>query len=180
MSREAFGYYKGTTCSWVDMMELDGSSSESEDTIEAPIGKQVIKSPKRGLEKEVTDHSEPKVKHVKITHVDSERFPRTRLNSEGTSNFSSSCSSLSSRNKELETDELTLQRRQKQIDYGKNTIGYDNYLKEIPKQMRRREHPKTPPKHLKFSRRAWEGLIKSWRIRLHAFDPSGAENDIEE
>ena len=33
----------------------------------------------------------------------------------------------------VETDHRKLSSRQKQIDYGKNTIGYTNYLAKIPK-----------------------------------------------
>lgn len=37
------------------------------------------------------------------------------------------------KNREFETDEGTLARRTKQIDYGKNTLGYDNYVNKVPK-----------------------------------------------
>ena len=73
---------------------------------------------------------------------------------------------------EYEMDEAVLERRQKQIDYGKNTLGYVNYTKMIPKDKRTADHPKTPPRHIKYSRRAFDGLIKAWRKQLHYFDPT--------
>lgn len=78
---------------------------------------------------------------------------------------------------ERETDALILARRQKQIDFGKNTIGYVKYLEQVPKHERRKRHPKTPPKNLKYTRRAWDGLIKNWRVKLHLWDPDRRHDD---
>lgn len=46
-----------------------------------------------------------------------------------------SCSGGSGKPKkvlEIEMDPEVLQRRQKQIDYGKNTVGYLNYTSQVP------------------------------------------------
>ena len=71
----------------------------------------------------------------------------------------------------METDMAVLKRRQKQIDYGKNTIGYQNYITLIPKEKRGKKDPHTPNKFGKFARRSFDSMIRVWRMKLHAYDP---------
>ncbi|KAH9113351.1 hypothetical protein AeMF1_012437 [Aphanomyces euteiches] len=74
-----------------------------------------------------------------------------------------------------ETDPHKLAQRQKQIDFGKNTIGYDRYIQEVPKHQRKPGiHPSTPDKHAVASKRAWDGRVQAWRRHLHKYDPQPA------
>lgn len=71
---------------------------------------------------------------------------------------------------EVEKDCVVLERREKQIEYGKNTLAYDKYTDAIPVNARRSHHPRTPKKHIKYSRRQWDGMVKAWKKNIATFD----------
>jgi len=64
-----------------------------------------------------------------------------------------------------------LESRQKQIDIGKNTPGYKNYIRLIKKEQRSYSEPQTPDKYQICSKRSWDGQIRVWRRLLHHYDP---------
>ncbi|KAK5578013.1 hypothetical protein RB653_002963 [Dictyostelium firmibasis] len=66
-----------------------------------------------------------------------------------------------------ETDPKRLAARQRQIDIGKMTAGYKNYIVLVPKSKRKPTDPKTPNKNQVCSKRSWDGQIKKWRRQLH-------------
>ena len=72
--------------------------------------------------------------------------------------------------REEEVDPDVLERRQKQIDYGKNTLAYKEYIAQVPKPDRRPyKLPNTRNKKKKHSRRQWDGSIKAWKLQLYAW-----------
>ncbi|CAH8456673.1 unnamed protein product [Schistosoma turkestanicum] len=77
---------------------------------------------------------------------------------------------------ELERRQMELLRRQKDIDMGKVTERYAEYVLSIPKPERQKYHPRTPNKFRKVSRRAWDGMIRKWRKHLHNFDDLNFED----
>ncbi|KAI9188941.1 hypothetical protein H9P43_000363 [Blastocladiella emersonii ATCC 22665] len=71
--------------------------------------------------------------------------------------------------------EHRLAQRQKQLDYGKNTLGYQNYLAAVPKEQRLHHHPRTPDKYQNCSSRSWMGQLRQWRRQLHQWDTAGGQ-----
>jgi len=72
---------------------------------------------------------------------------------------------------ELEKDKQVIERRQKQLEYGKKTEEYKRYSGDVGRDMRTKNHPWTPDKAKKFSRRSWDMQVKIWRRQLHIWDP---------
>lgn len=79
---------------------------------------------------------------------------------------------------EVEMDECRLQTRLKQIAFGKNTLGYDNYIRAVSKHLRKgyNDHPRTPDPQEKQSKRCFDGKVKAWRRALHKYDPSASSS----
>jgi hypothetical protein len=58
-----------------------------------------------------------------------------------------------------------LEQRRKMISYGKNTSGYEEYLKQVPKEKRRSrcmETPATPDYTLDIPNKRWVGQVRAW------------------
>jgi len=66
------------------------------------------------------------------------------------------------------TQARRIQQRRKAIALGKNTLGYVEYTKKVPKQNRRPRStvtPSTPDHTLVIPNKRWQGLLKSWYVR---------------
>eukprot|EP00798_Chlamydomonas_sp_ICE-L_P010105 gene10105-8005_t len=72
--------------------------------------------------------------------------------------------------KEIEIDDHKLGQRQKQLDFGKNTLGYQMYVNTVPRAHRNKRDPQTPDANQKISKRCFDGQVKVWRRELHKYD----------
>jgi len=101
--------------------------------------------------------------------MDVESRPASPAPSTTSSNGSSTNGSTSSANND--DMDARLRQRQKQIDMGKRTVEYQNYIRLVPRRARTRQHPRTPDIHKQCSKRAMDGLVRQWRRALHEYDP---------
>jgi hypothetical protein len=61
--------------------------------------------------------------------------------------------------------------RYRMILKGKNTIGYDEYKRLVPRGKRRKitKHPQTPDHTVDIPNRRWQGLVKAWYVQQSFF-----------
>lgn len=72
--------------------------------------------------------------------------------------------------------------RQKQIDFGKSTEGYQNYILKVKIEDRgedERKYPVTPRTDEKISKRFFDYKLKKWRRALHRWDPVSHLNSTQ-
>ncbi|ETO16364.1 hypothetical protein RFI_20988 [Reticulomyxa filosa] len=67
--------------------------------------------------------------------------------------------------------DVAILQRLKQIQLAKNTPGYQNYVRLIPRHQRLRSvHPMTPRADEDISKRRFQGKLNHWKKSLHDFD----------
>ena len=86
----------------------------------------------------------------------------------GNRSFVSIDTSLNTTMDSVESGDLEglLQRRSKQIAFGKNTKEYQFYIKTVAYDKRKQGDPVTPIKEETFSRRAWDGKVQAWKRQI--------------
>jgi len=67
-----------------------------------------------------------------------------------------------------------IHQRRRQVLFGKNTAGYEEYIKKVPRHKRRPRSldcPMTPDHMSDIPTKRWQGLMNAWRRSLHKYDP---------
>lgn len=60
-----------------------------------------------------------------------------------------------------------MSQRRKMVQMGKNTVGYHEYLKKVPKEQRvprSMKTPATPDVTLNIPNKRWQGMMKAWYV----------------
>jgi len=65
--------------------------------------------------------------------------------------------------------------RLRQLRIGKESWGYQNYVRAVPKNNRSRWHPMTPDPLERISKRRFNGKVNVWRRKLHYWDAPRTE-----
>ncbi|KAI5071158.1 hypothetical protein GOP47_0013409 [Adiantum capillus-veneris] len=81
--------------------------------------------------------------------------------------------------KSEEEDARRISQRQRQVDFGKNTLGYERYTELVPRCKRKQRDPQTPDPKQVCSKRSWDGQIRKWRRLLHVYDPPREHGEEE-
>ncbi|KAJ7556500.1 hypothetical protein O6H91_05G086200 [Diphasiastrum complanatum] len=76
-----------------------------------------------------------------------------------------------------EEDAHRVNQRLRQINFGKNTLGYERYIDLVPRHKRVKSDPHTPDIHQVCSKRSWDGQVSKWRRSLHFYDPPVQEDE---
>ena len=70
-----------------------------------------------------------------------------------------------------------IQKRNKQIDLGKNTQAYTLYVRTVPYFSRNPNiHPMNPNANLKTSKRRWDLMVRDWRRKFNYWRVSTKQN----
>ncbi|KAJ7285391.1 hypothetical protein O6H91_Y336400 [Diphasiastrum complanatum] len=76
-----------------------------------------------------------------------------------------------------EHDVHRISQRSRQINFGKNTLGYERYINLVPRRRRVKSEPHTPEIHQVCSKRSWDGQVSKWRRCLHFYDTPVQEDE---
>eukprot|EP00250_Pteridium_aquilinum_P011375 c20020_g1_i1 orf=128-1159(-) len=104
--------------------------------------------------------------------------PDSRVLVDVTNKFQITATPVGVKKQCMEEDDVhRLSQRHKQIEFGKNTLGYERYIELIPKSKRKHKDPRTPNPKQVCSKRSWDGQIRQWRRLLHDYDPPAEDGE---